>query len=159
MTNPQSADAGNVVSLPTLEQRWDKVQIRLAPDRPRIPAGEYEATTTGLRYLDKKFDRPTIEFLFTVYEGRAGDSRVLAVLPMWIPLPTRGGALSPNCRLSRMFALLELVRRDKFRPSDCDVLRGKVWKISVSDTKYTTSGKLKNPKLSYSVVREVLDRA
>lgn len=161
MINPQPADVPNFVTLRPAGHRWEDVKVRVGPPRPRITPGTYEAITVGLRRTDR-FDRRCVELVFKVYEGHACASRVLAdEVPMFISLPSKKeGALSPNSRLAHMLAMLDQVRRDRFRTYDLSVLEGKVWRVVIDDTKQDHTGKLENTELApYSVVRRVLSRA
>jgi hypothetical protein len=159
MTSPQPADANNIVPFRS-GHRWEDVKVRIGPLRPRIEPGTYEAISVGLRRY-RRFDRAIVEVTFNIFEGQAGVSRLIASdVPMFNPLPDSNGALSPNCRLAQMLGMLDRVRRDKHRTCDLSVLEGKVWRLTVDDTKQDHTGKLKDTELvPYSVVRRVLSRA
>jgi hypothetical protein len=139
--------------------RWEHVSIRVAPDRPRIDPREYYAKSVGLRKY-KAFERTIVELQFDVYAAEPGSSAIVARLPMYASLPKHNGALSPNSRLAGMLRMLGQVRRDRVQPRDLDVLRDKLWRVAVDDTKRDNAGELTDTEIPpYSVIRRVLGRA
>jgi hypothetical protein len=120
--------------------------------------GAYWGRSVSLRKYEA-FDRPVLELGFDIYEGEPAASVVLARLPMFIRLPRSGDRLSPNSRLAMMLYMLSQVRGDKIRAQSLDVLRSKLWRVEVDDTRQDHSGKLKDTNIEpYSVVRRVVAR-
>ena len=140
--------------------RWDHVSVRVEPDRPRIEPDIYTAKTVSLRKNVTRFERMILELDFDVYQGEAGLSPVLATLTMYITLPPKKAPLSPNCRLAQMLSMLNQVRRDRYETLDLSILRDKLWRIQVADTKQDHTGSLKDTEIKpYSTIRRVLSRA
>ena len=139
--------------------RWDDVKVRVAPPRARIEPGTYFAASVELKRF-KAFGRSNVELGFDVFAGDPGISSLLGRVPMFITLPKGRGPLAPNCRLATMLAMLGHVRRDHYRDEDLRVLRGKLWRVEVSDTQQDHTGKLEGTEIQpYSVVRRALARA
>jgi hypothetical protein len=59
-----------------------------------------------------------------------------------------------------MLAMIYQVRRDKYETYDLSVLRDKLWRVQVTDTKQDHAGPLKDTEIKpYSTIRRVLSRA
>jgi len=149
--------ASNVVPLESAG-RWETIEVRVSPPRPQIAPGTYWARSVSLRKYTA-FNRTILELQFDVYKAAPEDSPVLARVPMFVRLPKSGDRLSANCRLASMLRMLGLVRSDRVQAQNLDVLRGKLWRVEVADTKQDQGGPLKDTDLKpYSVVRRPIGR-
>lgn len=150
---------GNVVALhSTTCECWTTVSVRVAPPRPSITPGPYWGRSVAAKTY-KAFDRTILELGFDIFDGNPGDGAVLARLPMFIRLPPAGAKLSPNSRLASMLYMLGQVRGERVTSQNLDILRFKLWRVEVGDTKQDHTGSIKDSEIqSYSVVRRVLAR-
>jgi hypothetical protein len=136
----------------------DDFFVIVAPPRPRIAEGKYEAKSVSVTRKEQRlWDRVYLEMLFTVFDGPATDGVVLATgLQGFLSLGNGKSTPGPSSKIARLVQLFDPnAKLTEVRSSD---LKNKLWKVEVVTVTTDRNGKLLPEANQYSKVADILER-
>lgn len=135
----------------------DDEEISLAPPRPHVTAGTYEAYSRRARkgYV---FKRQVLVLEFDLFEPGGfslGSVPVARAVPCFFRVPPTG-RLAPSSKLFRVAQLAGVDLRAGRLP--LRLLVNKAWRVEVRDVSTDQAKKVMDKSQHYSVVADILDR-
>jgi hypothetical protein len=126
--------------------------IELAPRRPLIPAGEYDARSgTVIKY--RMYDRDRLQIGFTVFDGPYSDGVVLTTVDGHFGLG--GGKRAALGASSRVAQIARLIDPDGQNISTAQ-LRNRLWRVKVETVTTDQHGRPLAEDRQYSKVSDVI---
>lgn len=133
---------------------WQALEVVVPRRLPRIPPGEYEAVSIGLKRYDFS-GRKVLRLDFDVFEGEAGLGHRLARLPYYMRWTGKRPAAT-----SKLGRLLHVARLESSRGRlvSLTALAHKLFRLQVADAEHDSTGNPLTAETSYSIVKQVLER-
>jgi hypothetical protein len=134
----------------------DDFPLVVAPPRPLIAPGVYEAKSTAV-YKNTMYNRLVLRITFRIFDGEATDGVILADgIDGFFPMGDNKKRPGPASKIARLTQLLNPnARMDSFKGSD---LKDKLWRVRVETVEKDRKGEALHAANRYSKVADVLER-